>query len=83
MFTEFDRDIMHLILAGIIWLVVAACAGSSLYSQTHLAISVRRRWLVLILALPLLGLLLYIPFSLDNPKIFREWINKLLPGKNS
>ena len=81
MFVRFNRELLHIFLAVIIWLVVLGCAISSIYSQPKLSPRARRLWVLAVLALPLIGLLAYIPFSLDNPKIFREWYNKLFPGK--
>lgn len=83
MFTNIDRDLLHLILAGMIWLIVVACAVSSVFTQPELDQRTRRFWLYMILGIPLLGLLIYIPFSLDKPKILREWFAKLLPGKSA
>ena len=56
----------------VIWIIVVACAVSSVLSQSF---ERNRRivWLVLIIGLPLFGLLAYLPFSVKReglPQIF-------------
>jgi len=57
----------------IVWLLVLACAATSILSHPFTA---RQRifWLGVIIAAPVIGILAYLPFSLnkeDLPQIFR------------
>jgi len=74
-----DKEIANLLLAGLIWLVVLVCAVGSIFNKPW---NGRRRlfWLLTILCVPLVGLLIYIPFSIDNPKAFIEWVKKIFPS---
>jgi uncharacterized membrane protein YhaH (DUF805 family) len=47
---------------GVIWLAVLACAISSICSQP-LSAKARRAWIAIVMALPLIGLALYLPVS--------------------
>lgn len=49
----------------LIWLLVLGCAISSVLSQP-LSRKQRLKWIVAIVALPVLGLAVYIPFSFSN-----------------
>lgn len=60
------------ILAVLVWMLVVACAVSSIYKQFSDA-KQRRTWTLLVICLPILGLLWYLPFSFkkeDYPFLF-------------
>lgn len=77
---DLGQHFEYLVFAGAVWLVVAGCAVSSICTQ-RMDAATRRFWIVLVLLLPPFGLLLYLPFSLDNPKVIKEWINRVFPGR--
>ena len=63
----------------LVWLIVVGCAISSLREHTS-SKSLRKLWIFIIVAFPLVGLLIYLPFAMDwkrhmdNPllKAFRD-----------
>ena len=70
--TDARCDTSLLICAVLLWCVVVACAISSIFSQPF---NKRQRvfWVALVIGVPLVGVLAYIPFSFrleDMPHIF-------------
>lgn len=80
MLNNFDKDLVNIALAGAIYLIVVACAISSTFTQPLNSAS-RRFWIIMIIFLPPIGLLAYLPFSLDDPKIVKEWLQNMFPGR--
>ena len=73
---KWNDQIMLCLIA--IWLVVLGCAISSVMGQPF---NKQRRtfWMILIIALPVVGLLAYLPFSFkreDLPQIFQTRSSK-------
>ncbi|MEQ1859107.1 MAG: hypothetical protein ABMA13_04160 [Chthoniobacteraceae bacterium] len=63
---------------ALIWLVILACAISSIRSQGMGAVQ-QRMWMVFVAAVPVVGLLAYLPFSVrrdEMPHYFRFRSNK-------
>ena len=70
-----DQIMVCLIL---IWLVVVACSLSSIFSQ-QFERNRRLFWICLIIGLPIVGLLAYLPFSFRReglPQIFQSRSSK-------
>ena len=53
---------------AVIWLVVLACAITSIYAQSFSARQ-QRFWISMVLFLPLLGVLAYLPFSFRREQL--------------
>lgn len=53
---------------GIIWLVVLACAITSIYMQPF-SVRQRRFWILTVIFAPLLGVLAYLPFSFRREQL--------------
>lgn len=62
--------------ALVLWLAIVACALSSICAQP-LGKAQRRGWMLVVIAVPILGLLAYLPFSLERPvPSLRGWIRE-------
>lgn len=48
-----------------VWLMVLACAYHSILSQ-QIAASKKKMWLYIVTLLPIFGLVVYLPFSIDK-----------------
>jgi len=64
---NFKIDSQVWVCLAFIWLVVAGCAVSSVFSQSHSFTRKQRVfWMLLVLGLPVAGLMIYLPFSLAD-----------------
>lgn len=82
MITTLDKDIFILLVAAFLWAVVVACAVSSILSRS-LDPKTRRFWIVMVVFLPPLGLLAYLPFAVDYSKVLRDWMKRFTPAEKS
>ncbi len=69
-----ERGLLVILCTLFLWLVVVGCAISSVFAQP---IDRKQRifWIALILGLPLVGLLAYLPFSVrraNHPMLFQS-----------
>ena len=71
-----NKDLLNLLLALAIWVVVTGCGLASILTQPMKKES-KKFWALVVIFIPLLGLLAYLPFSLDNPKLIHDWIKQL------
>lgn len=75
-----DINVQNLLFVLIIWLVLTATAVASVLSRNMDRTS-KRSWIAMIILLPPIGLLAYLPFSLEDPKAVREWLGRMLRGR--
>ncbi|MFM2081574.1 MAG: hypothetical protein RL380_265 [Verrucomicrobiota bacterium] len=74
---KFDADKVDwkiLTIMAVVWLTVTVCGVFSVLAHKHVFTPTqKRRWLLLIVLLPGLGLLAYLPFSLmrEGPDVLR------------
>lgn len=54
-----------LFFVAVVWVVVVACAVWSIFLRMR-SWPARLFWIAMVVALPLVGLVLYLPFSLDH-----------------
>ncbi len=67
----------NFLVVAAIWLLVAGTGVASVLSR-HIPKSSKKFWILVILLFPLIGLLAYLPFSLEDPKAVREKIVQML-----
>lgn len=80
MFENFDRNTQHLLAVVGIWIIVVLCAVFSVFSRPFSSRE-KKFWVLFIVCVPVLGLLTYLPFSIENPKNIRDWFAGLFPSR--
>lgn len=63
---KFDGQILACVI--LIWITVVACTISSIFNRTKHP-TTRALWIALVLLLPLLGVLIYLPFAFEKESI--------------
>ena len=75
-----DINLQNLLLVLLLWLVLAATGVASVLGR-NMDWTTKKFWLIMIVFLPPIGLLAYLPFSLDDPKAVREWLARMIRGR--
>lgn len=80
MFIPTDYNTQNLLLVAIIWLVVVATGIASVLRRS-LDWTTKKFWMIMIVFLPPIGLLAYLPFSIEDPKALRDWFVRVIRGR--
>lgn len=76
LFRDIDRHILNLIFALVLYVIVLGTAVASILSQP-IPRQRKRFWLLVVCLVPAVGMLAYLPFSLEDPKAIKTRLQEI------